>query len=144
MRKGFLIFLLLLLVVAARVGAECGDGVCDGNETSASCLADCALQQNFQCVDFCGDGVCQQEDCQGWEGCPCLETLENCQQDCTDQGDGEGDSSLDSGVMMYVWIGLLVFGAFLFIFIGLKVLKWLFWLLALLMVGLAIVFWFVL
>lgn len=33
------------------------------------------------CVDFCGDGICQEVVCLG-EGCPCAETPESCPEDC--------------------------------------------------------------
>ncbi len=132
----------------------CGDGVCGVEEGSfGSCEADCGTQLYFECVNFCGDGGCQQDSCQGREGCPCFETFENCPEDCTDlptdlgsQPNGSEDDSTASEKKFttFFWIGLAFFGAVLFILVGLKILRWLFWLIALLMIILAIVFWFVL
>ncbi|MFH1802304.1 MAG: hypothetical protein ABH864_02510 [archaeon] len=108
---------------------------------------------NFDCIDLCGDGVCQyEEECQGQMGCPCLETAGTCEADCSssDDGnnrDGSDDSSEGFGSIFfssYFWMGLTVLGAILFVYIGLKILKWLFWSLALIMVALAVLFWFVL
>jgi hypothetical protein len=33
------------------------------------------------CIDKCGDGVCDEMVCMG-EGCPCVETIQNCPEDC--------------------------------------------------------------
>jgi hypothetical protein len=51
---------------------ECGDGVCDGDETETNCPQDCGVTE-------CGDGVCDGD-----------ETETNCPQDCgvTECGDG--------------------------------------------------------
>ncbi|MBS3077315.1 hypothetical protein J4233_03515 [Candidatus Pacearchaeota archaeon] len=104
-----------------------------------------AAQENFACLDFCGDAGCQQDICQGQEGCPCYETTESCPQDCIIQGENQSDSSGESFVFgNYFWIGLSVVGAVLFLLIGLKLLRWMFWILALIMIALAAVFWFVL
>lgn len=231
MEKRLLLFSLLVVFLVASVSAECGDGICDANETEMTCPEDCdagdgsvcgdgacsgleneascpedcsaggcgdgicdpdetaegcpedcdpdslilndtdcqndtftcpggvvlyrdpALNCEFPacptdpsqepCVDFCGDGDCQyDESCQGEIGCPCLETSESCPTDCSE--DVGGGSSGSGGYMKYIWIGLSIVGALLFIFIGLKILKWLFWMLALVMVVVAVLFWFVL
>lgn len=47
---------------------ECGDGVCNGDEDSASCPADCNDD-----APVCGDGVCEDP-----------ETSDSCNADCTD------------------------------------------------------------
>lgn len=36
-----------------------------------------------QCINSCGDGICQEAVCQG-TGCPCAETKETCFADCKD------------------------------------------------------------
>ncbi|MFT3696958.1 MAG: hypothetical protein QM831_27700 [Kofleriaceae bacterium] len=87
---------------AHETGPNCGDGVCEGDETVDSCAADCAR---------CGDLVCSEgedhtscpvdckagcdgpiEDCGatscGDEVCGDGETLDNCPQDCWVCGDG--------------------------------------------------------
>jgi hypothetical protein len=46
----------------------CGDGICLGQETTASCPADC---KEVNPTTECGDGVCQSD-----------ETSENCEVDC--------------------------------------------------------------
>jgi hypothetical protein len=96
------------------------------------------------CIDLCGDGVCQQENCSGREGCPCYETARSCRKDCSGVQNNVVSSIGGFNLGMPFWVGLSVLGALLFIFLGFKILKWLFWTLALLMLVLAIVFWFVL
>ena len=120
----------------------CGNGICEEGEDSESCPQDCIGQQNILCTNLCRDGNCQQEDCQGQEGCPCWEDEEICPQDCSVVVGDEFSGKSFFGT--YFWIGLSVLGAAFFIFIGFKILKWLFWVLALIMVALAIIFWFVL
>lgn len=36
----------------------------------------------FICADECGDGICQTDVCTDNFNCPCLETPEDCPQDC--------------------------------------------------------------
>jgi hypothetical protein len=152
----------------------CGDGTCNGNETVETCPDDCVLPEcqndtlicndggvfnrdptnscdfpecppgNFPCTDFCGDGGCEQDTCQGDEGCPCWETPESCPGDCVVANQTGGFSLNSLLAKSYFWIVLSVIGAILFIIIGLKILKWLFWILALVLIALAVVFWFVL
>jgi len=43
-------------------------------------LAGCS-SKDWQCEDFCGDGVCDSEPCQG-EHCACPETPISCPEDC--------------------------------------------------------------
>ncbi len=50
-------------------GDLCGDGFCNGNETSTSCPQDCSGNQTNQ--TYCGDGVCNGD-----------ETKSTCPQDC--------------------------------------------------------------
>ena len=181
--KRLIIFGALLLMFISFAAAECGNSVCEADETIESCLedcgdasvesnevcgdgicgveeessesceADCGSLQYFGCIDFCGDGGCQQDSCQGREGCPCFETFENCPEDCTalptdlegQPGESEdNNAAFEKNSTAFFWIGLSVLGAILFILVGLKILRWLFWLIALLMIILAVVFWFVL
>lgn len=53
-------------------GTECGDGVCNGDESYLTCLADCP-------APVCGDGVCE------WD-----ETFETCPVDCPEFYCGDG------------------------------------------------------
>lgn len=123
----------------AENSSLCGDGSCSSQENFQSCPLDCP-DSSSECMDLCGDGVCQQENCQGQPGCPCNETPTKCNKDC--KTEGAGTESFIFGNSF--WVILSFFGAILFILIGMKILKWLFWMFALLMVILAIIFWLVL
>jgi len=54
----------------------CGDGVCNGEETSLNCPID-------GCVELCGNGVCDEKD---------GENAETCESDCACNLDGVCDS----------------------------------------------------
>lgn len=71
----------------ADCGTACGDGVCNGGETSATCPADCP-------ASFCGDGRCAGfsfgENCKTClADCPCIGA--NCKKGCC--GDGQCSTS---------------------------------------------------
>lgn len=64
-------------------GTSCGDGACNGAETTATCPADCP-------ASFCGDGTCAGfslgENCKTClADCPCIGA--NCKKGCC--GDGQ-------------------------------------------------------
>ena len=72
-----------------RIGPWCGNGACDGDETCASCEADCGA------CPFCGDGTCDaDEDCSTCESdcgpcewcgdgtCYADEDCSTCESDC--------------------------------------------------------------
>ena len=63
---------------SARI--SCGDGVCNVDETCASCASDCGA-----CPDSCGDGVCTAD-----------ETCTSCSADCGLCPDLCGDDSCDA------------------------------------------------
>jgi hypothetical protein len=68
--------------------AECGDGVCEGDETAASCPADCDEGAGGA---ECGDGVCEGD-----------ETIASCPADCDvgdDGGDGGGSGDDDDSMV---------------------------------------------
>jgi hypothetical protein len=81
-------------------GSDCGDGVCDGNESCSSCEADCGA-----CPPVCGDGVCESPetcvDCEADCGacppvcgdgtCDAGEDCNSCPQDCDENCDPQGD-----------------------------------------------------
>jgi hypothetical protein len=120
-------------------GIECCSGLdceLDGAYPDASGV--CVETQQQICEDACGDGECQEVVCQG-ENCPCAETTENCPQDCVGveviEDEGEGSKwkiSYKGIILIVVAIGLII--------LGLKILKWLFWGLAILALILAIKF----
>lgn len=58
----------------------CGDGICNGSETSGSCSADCAPSG-----PVCGDGVCNGG-----------ETTNSCAADCAAPGPSCGDANCDA------------------------------------------------
>ncbi|MFC1599022.1 hypothetical protein ACFL2U_03405 [Patescibacteria group bacterium] len=47
---------------------------------SLTILAGCT-GNNWQCEDFCGDGICTTDPCKD-EYCPCPETSRTCDLDC--------------------------------------------------------------
>ncbi|MBU1103919.1 MAG: hypothetical protein KJ600_05165 [Nanoarchaeota archaeon] len=149
--------------------SDCGNGVCEDWENKCNCLDDCENvsckkhgevpkftgledsmavqcceglihrtqkgQYDEDCVNLfekyggggyvgiclaCGDGVCDSE----------FESVCNCEEDCG----GDSGKGFSSG-----WI-LLILAIVVFVIIGFKILKWLFWSLAILAIVLAI--WF--
>jgi hypothetical protein len=171
--KGALVLFALVFLALPFVVAECGDGNCTGNETVESCFEDCNVSAAVNCsedtltcpdgtvvvrnpangceffpcsdvevcVDSCGDEVCDEVVCLG-EGCPCSESVGSCPEDCVVQ-EGGGFWQGRSFFSGRYWIAVFIIGAALFVYIGLKILKWLFWTLALAMIILAVLFGFV-
>jgi len=80
--------------IAEVIGPVCGDNVCNGTETAATCASDCPILE----VDFCGNNMCgSTESCSTCAGdcgvCPVLpvcgdnscngnETCNSCAGDC--------------------------------------------------------------
>lgn len=62
---GMVLLALAALIAGPAFAAKpaCGDGVCNGKETAASCPADCDVVQ-----DVCGDNICGPTETQ--ESCP--------------------------------------------------------------------------
>jgi thermitase len=75
----------------------CGDGICNGNETSATCPLDCPV------VTTCGDGICDENegrdncvpDCGDWSKCTSL-TGGNCNTYCASRGLEASNSCVSS------------------------------------------------
>jgi hypothetical protein len=87
---GLLVVLPLLGGCYESSGGRCGDGVCRGSETCATCPGDCG-----DCTDVCGDGICSgAETCRtcpvdcgscsacGDGSCTGGETCTSCPYDC--------------------------------------------------------------
>ncbi|MFH1289791.1 MAG: hypothetical protein ABIH92_00105 [Nanoarchaeota archaeon] len=131
----------------ATGGPVCGNGACEGEGEEQNCPEDCSTQQI--CESLCGDGECQEVVCQG-EGCPCPETFENCPEDCAvdivvddvDGGSLDDESRQDGWLKGFSswWIIVFIIAAVVFVIIGLKLLKWVFWSLAVIAVILAVLF----
>lgn len=103
------LLIFLFVVASGLVAADrpaqarkpiCGDGVCSGGETAATCPADCAPGESA-----CGDGSCDgSEDCASCEAdcgacnalcgcnydgvCNAGETCDTCPDDCASAGKG--------------------------------------------------------
>ena len=81
MRMGFIGLALCVGLIAGCSGGgggnTCGDGVCDGGETYASCPSDCPASG-----PFCGDGTCNGNEitttCAADCGAACSATNDNC------------------------------------------------------------------
>jgi hypothetical protein len=156
-----------VLVGGYSICSDCGDGVCDSWENKCNCELDCgvcredakicddgsvlerdpALGCEFPacsgessagtCKDLCGDGECQKIVCQGSE-CPCAENSESCAIDCS--GMSVEKWGLKSLLGSFHWSLSLIIVAVICAFIGFKILKWIFWSLAVLAAVLAILF----
>ncbi len=57
---------------------NCGNNICGLGENVCNCPTDC-IPSN--CINTCGNGVCDESPCQGPE-CSCPEKASNCPQDC--------------------------------------------------------------
>jgi hypothetical protein len=94
---------------------DCGDGVCEGAETSETCATDCSNEtcsDDTDCAadEYCSDeGVCEpscsvDSDCESGEECVAGECLTSCSDDancaadeyCSDEGVCEPSCSVDS------------------------------------------------
>ncbi len=54
MEKWWILFGVFVFLVLPSVAAECGDAICDGNETAENCPVDCDVGN----WSVCGDGQC--------------------------------------------------------------------------------------
>lgn len=112
----------------------CGELVCDYEGNYPDAAGECVVRKVIICEDLCGDGECQEAACEG-DDCPCPETFGNCPLDCKSRVGFF--SNLFSN---YSWT-LLIIAAVVFVFVGLKILKWVFWSLAIIAIILAILFY---
>ncbi|MBU2100266.1 hypothetical protein KKG83_03565 [Candidatus Micrarchaeota archaeon] len=72
LNKKLFLFLVagVFLFLLTNVSAECGDDVCDPDESQDTCPIDCETQEP---QEYCGDGICNQS---------IGEYQDNCSQDC--------------------------------------------------------------
>lgn len=105
----------------------CNNLVCelegDFPDAAGTCIQQTPPQQIF-CEDLCGDNICQEIVCLG-EDCPCPETFENCPEDCQPIVEEPAEEPSNFPTLI-----VIIIAAIAFIIIGLKILKWLFWSLA--------------
>lgn len=113
----------------------CSDLVCDYEGDFPDAAGTCVEQGSSICQDLCGDGTCQDVTCQG-TNCPCSENSETCPTDCAPQTNSNSSLFTKSPLALIV-------GAILFVFIGLRILKWVFWTLAIVAILSALALWWI-